>query len=412
MKITLIQSYFHNVWESLWAGYLKSYCDKNLVEEHEWNFYHGNFDSDEEIIKDASKSNVVAFSCTTPTFKRGHNLAKKIRERSELNPIIVFGGWHPSTAKVQIDNVINGVFFGEGEKAFCHLLKNVNMYRHRYLEEKKEYNVIPIQFNELPWPNRDFIHQNKFLDLCEEMCGERIISFQSRRGCMMNCSMCGERCMSGKGVRIRDNADLLDEIEFSFDRYAATMFKFVDPTWSYPKSHAKDFCEQKIKRNTFKWEAMAHASYLDKNLINLMAESNCLQMNIGCESGSQRVLNEIRKGTTIQQIKRVFKWGKDAGIKMRAFFMIGLERDMKEVEMTKQLIRDISPDLFGLTILCPYPGTDYYKDEFENEKWEDVDEYNSFWSTKYFSNEGFKQIQKDINKEFHHILIGHQKDNI
>jgi radical SAM superfamily enzyme YgiQ (UPF0313 family) len=229
----------------------------------------------------------------------------------------------------------------------------------------------------------------------------------------MSCAMCGEKCMSGKGVRFRDNTDLLDEIEYTYNKYNASMFKFVDPTWSYPKSVAKDFCNKKINRNNFKWEGMVHASYLDRELMQLMKEANCIQMNVGCESGSQKILNKIKKGTTISQIKKVFKIGRDLKIDMRAFFMIGHpDETIEDIEMTKQLIRDISPDVLGVTILCPYPGTSFYRDEFKDEDWSKVDEYHSFWYTNNFTNGDLVKIQKDINKEFNHILVNHQKGNI
>jgi anaerobic magnesium-protoporphyrin IX monomethyl ester cyclase len=405
MRITFISPKFHNVWEPLGPAYIKAYCDKNLIKEHEWNFFHGNFDSEKDMIACAVQSSVVAFSCTTSTFRNGYEIAKRIKEINK-DVLIVFGGWHPTTALIDADKVIDVVIYMEGEVPFYRLLKDF----HRDFVDTILVSK-PLPFDELPWPDRQFIHQERFLDLCEEMCGERIISFQSRRGCMMNCTMCGENCMSGNGeVRVRDSDDLLDEIEFMFDKYNATMFKFVDATWSYPKSAAKEFCAKKILRNGFKWEGMVHASYLDKDLMNLMMHSNCVQMNVGCESGSQRVLNSMKKGTTVQQIKKVFKWGKDLGINMRAFFMLGLEESIEEIEMTKQLIRDIKPDVLGVSILCPYPGTKYYRDEFKDMDWSKVDEYNSFWETQSFTKERFEQIQKDIYTEFEDVVVHHQKE--
>jgi len=404
MKITFIVPKFHNIWEPIGVGYIKAFCDKFSWRFNEWNFFHGNFTSEDEIIKEASKSDIVAFSCTTSTFQKGYEIARKIKEINS-KVFIVFGGWHSTTSFINTDSVINEVIRGEGEQEFKRFLSTFPY---------KASDIFPskIEFKNLPWPDRDFIQQDKFLDLCEKQCGERILSFQSRRGCMMNCTMCGEYCMSGKGVRIRDNDDLLDEIEYTFDKYNATMFKFVDPTWSYPKSHAKEFCVKKMLRNSFKWESMVHASYIDKELMTLMMHSNCIQMNVGCESGSQRILNAMKKGTTPHQIKKVFKWGKELGIQMRAFFLIGLEETIEEIELTKQLIRDIAPNFLGVSILSPYPGTKYYRDKFKNEDWETIDMHNSFWSTKYFSNKDLYKIQKEIYVEFKDIVIYHQRYKI
>jgi len=405
MKITMIAPKYHNVWEPLGLGYIKAYTDTYINRDIEWNFFHGNFDSEEEMYNTGIESDIVAFSCTTPTYRKAYELAKRIKK---TNPrvCVVFGGWHPTTAKIWADPVIDVVIYGEGEKPFYRLVKS-------FYQQNKLASICMqhnLDYKSIPWPDRAFIKQEKFLDLCENMCGERILSFQSRRGCMMNCSMCGEYCMTEQKVRTRDNDDLLDEIEETFDKYKATMFKFVDPTWSYPKSHAKEFCVKKMLRNSFKWESMVHASYLDDDLMSLMMFSNCVQMNVGCESGSQTILNSMKKGTTINQIKNAFRIGKEFGIQMRAFFMIGMPNEtLKDIELTKQLIRDIEPDVLGVTILCPYPGTDYYKEEFEGLDWEGVDEYNSFWSTQHFSNKELVDIQAEINEEFQDVIVGHQK---
>lgn len=417
MKITFISPKFHNVWEPLGIGYIKSYCDKNAERKHEWKFFHGNFCDEDDMILEASKSDLVAFSCTTSTFQDATRIANEIKSLSRIwsskqySPRMIMGGWHPTTLRKVDNDIFQGAFFGEGEQPFCNALDN---FKDAFFSTNvRRFKAFPLEFSELPWPDREFIQQDKFLDLCEKQCGERILSFQSRRGCMMNCAMCGERCMSSKGVRYRDSDDLLDEIENVFSKYNGTMFKFVDPTWSYPKFVAKEFCKKKILRNSFKWEAMVHASFLDEELMTLMMHSNCKQMNVGCESGSQRILNDMRKGTTVNRIKKVFKIGKDLGIQMRAFFMIGLPNETeKDIELTKQLIRDIEPDVLGVSILCPLPGTDFYRDEFEDKDWSKVDEYNSFWSTIHFSNEELYKIQKEIYTEFKNIVVGHQKYKI
>ena len=97
---------------------------------------------------------------------------------------------------------------------------------------------------------------------------------------------------------------------------------------------------------------------------------------------------------------------------MRAFFLIGLEETIEEIELTKQLIRDIAPNFLGVSILSPYPGTKYYRDKFKNEDWETIDMHNSFWSTKYFSNKDLYKIQKEIYVEFKDNVIYHQRYKI
>ena len=99
---------------------------------------------------------------------------------------------------------------------------------------------------------------------------------------------------------------------------------------------------------------------------------------------------------------------------MRAFFILGLPQETNEtIEETKQLIRDINPNVFGITLLAMYPGTLYYRDELKNVDWSKCGEYtNDFWYTKNFTNEQLKLIIREFNIEFYDKLVKHQKENI
>ena len=410
MKITFIHPYYHNIFESLGIGYIVSYLKKHYVGDLDINFFHGNFNSEEDILKGCKGSNVVALSATTTTFKSAYGLAKKIKELNKKVKI-VFGGWHVSTAKTWIDNIIDHIVYGEGEVQFYKLIQS-----NRWKDKSILYNnKSQIEFSELPWPDREFIVQEKTLKLCEDICGERIISFQSRRGCPMSCKMCGEHNISGKGVRVRDTDDLLDEIKYTSKKYNATQIKFVDPTWCYPKKAAIDFCEKKISRGVgIKWEAMVHANFVDKELLKLMKQSNCKQINVGCESGSQKLLNDMNKGVTVEKIKKVFKWGHELDIEMRGYFLLGMPNETWEtIEETKKLIREIKPDVVGFTILTPFPGSYFYKDEYKDLDWSGCSEYdNDFWHSNSLTNQQLKDIQKQLNIEFKDALVDHQKDKI
>ena len=213
-------------------------------------------------------------------------------------------------------------------------------------------------------------------------------------------------------IRLRDVEDLCNEIEYVNHKYDITRIKFVDPTWAFPVESVISFCDEYNKRNIeLPWEAMAHAAYLTEDIMSYMASSGCDQLNIGVESGNQQILNSIRKGVTIDKIKKVFYWGKKVGINMRAFFMIGYPDETEEtIKDTINLIEQIEPDVFGCTILTPYPGSDFYREEFKHEDWSNANEYNNdFWYSKNYPNCGLKRIQKLLNERFNHILVGHQK---
>lgn len=406
MKIVFIQPYFKNVWEPLGIGYISSFIKKFYFDYLDVRFYHGNFDNENDIINGCKDADIVAFSCTTPTFKNGVELATKIKQINKKCEV-VFGGWHVTALGVieEYKNIIDEIIVGEGELPFLHLLDD------RYMDYYR-----PTPFETLSWPDRELIKQDRMLDVCENMCGKRIASFQSRRGCPMRCVFCAEKCMTGDyHIRVRDPEDVLDEIEYVNEKYKITHFKFVDPTWSFPKKATFDFCDAKIKRgNKLPFEAMIHAAFTTKEMLEVAKEAGCNQLNVGVESGSQKLLNDMKKGVTVEKIKKVFKWGKELGISMRGFFILGmLNESLETVEQTRQLIHEISPDVFGVTLLTPFPGSNLYSNKYKNIDWSGCDEYtNNFWRTKNFTNAQLKYIQSKFNDEFKDILVAHQRGKI
>jgi len=403
MKVTFISPYYSNIWENIGIGYIISYCKKNYDGDVEFVSMHDNFDRFSDIINSALESDIVAFSCTSPTYSRGISIAKLIKL---INPgvHIVFGGWHVTATKT-IESPVDQIIVGEGERAFLEVMKG---NRTPIIS-----NLDVLSFSELPWPDRVAIRNGRHLDWCEKTYGERIASFQSRRGCPMSCTFCSERLMSNNNVRIRDPEDTLDEIEYVSKKYRIDRFKFIDPTHGYPKLAAISFCKEKIRRNNrLPWEAMSHAAFITKDILKLMKESGCMQINIGIETADPYILKDIKKGVTIKKIEKVFKWCDEVGLDTRGFFMIGFPNETgKSYKLTKEFIKKIKPKVVGFTILAPYPGNSYYSEEYKDVDWSKVDEYsNDIWSTKNYTNSELKDTQENFATEFANKLPLHQRE--
>jgi radical SAM superfamily enzyme YgiQ (UPF0313 family) len=410
MKITLIEPKYFNIWESIGLAYIAAFCKKNFKGSLDVDYYQGYFDSDEKILLEARDSDVVAFSCTSPTFQHGVRLARRLKE---LNPGVrtVFGGFHVSALGEKVEeDCIDQVIVGEGEKAFL-----------RILEGNTDRIVCgePAGFDEMPWPDRDVIRNYRTIDLCQQMIGRRIASFQANRVCPFRCIFCAEKTVTGpfsrrtNPVRSRSITDLLNEIEFIAKKYNLDYFKFVDATFDTSPEYVIAFCEEKIRRNLpLEWECMIHASIATKDMFPLLKRANCNQINVGCESGSPKVLRDMKKGTTVDKIKKVFRWAKECGLERRAFFLLGMPTETKEdILMTERLVEEIQPDVFGVTILCPYPGSDLYDHtKMKDIEWEMTDEYsNDFWSTEHFSNRELKTWQQYLTNKFKDKLAWHHK---
>ena len=412
-KVILVQPYYENIWEPIGLGFIAGYLKKHFVGELDLQCFQGNFDTDETIISASIGADVVGFSCTSPAWLHALRLAAAIKKESPQTRT-VFGGFHPSALPqdcIEHDQV-DQVVIGEGEESFLDI---VNGKTDAIIMGTKP----PMQ--DLPWPDREIIKNHRTVDLCESMNGKRIASFQCNRVCPVACAFCAERVITGKfhkrnnPIRSRDVSELCDEIEHVTKQLDINYFKFVDATFDISPEFVIEFCKEKIKRgNTTEWECLIHCSFTTPEMFLWLKKAQCHQVNMGVESGSDKILKDIGKGLRVKRVKKAFGWAKDAGIERRGFFLFGMPNETREdLLLTENLIDEIKPDVVGFTILCPYPGTAFYDPKkHKNMDWEKADEYsNDFWSTDHFTNIELKAQQAYFKAKYDLLLCERLADS-
>jgi anaerobic magnesium-protoporphyrin IX monomethyl ester cyclase len=414
MKVTLVHGKYFNSWEALGLGYVGAYL-KSHMKDIEVDFYQGCFDDDETIIQGCLDSDVVAFSCTTPTFPHAVSTARALKQ---INPAVhtVVGGYHPSA--VPHDCLVEGidqVVAGEGEAAMLDVVMG---------NRDKIVRGRAMEFTELPWPDRDLIKNERNIQAAYGDNSKRITSFLGQRACPFMCKFCLDgfnKVLYGEAkkapVRHRPVSDLLDEMEEVVRAYRLDLVKFSDPTWNTDVDWVMDFCREKIRRGLLvPFYPNIHAALCTEQMIHLMAEAGCEQIAVGIESGSPKILKQIGKGLTLHSIRRCMEWAKKAGILVRGYFILGMPDETEEdLRLTESLAEELELDEYGFSLLCPYPGTQMY-DTIKHLPidWELADEYsNDFWGTKHLTNHQLKEWQHYLSEKFrekltwHNRLLGH-----
>ena len=277
MKVSLIQPRYFNIWEAIGHGYIGGYIKREFKGKLEIDFFQGHFDDDRTIVQGARDSDVVGFSCTSPTFRHAVSLARQLKK---LNPRIrtVFGGFHPSAVPEDCleEEAVDQVVVGEGEHAFLRILNG----EEAPLIDGEAFAAL----NEV-MPDRHLIKNGRTVDLCEKMAGIRATSFQSVRVCPFRCAFCAERIVTGvynratNPLRLREAGHLLDEIEEATRDYSLNYLKFADATWNTSREQTGkvfEFCEEKLRRNfRVPWEANVHATYATREMIFIMKKAGC-----------------------------------------------------------------------------------------------------------------------------------------
>jgi radical SAM superfamily enzyme YgiQ (UPF0313 family) len=100
---------------------------------------------------------------------------------------------------------------------------------------------------------------------------------------------------------------------------------------------------------------------IDLEMLSKMKQAGCKELDFGVESGSQKILDFLGKGITVEQIKRSFKWVNEVGIDGGMYLIIGVPGEtQKDIEMTKKLIAECKPKLINVFFLTPIPGIEIF----------------------------------------------------
>lgn len=409
MKVVLVHGRFANSWEAQGLGYIGAYLRRHAPDV-ELGFFQGCMDDDETILAGTADADIVAFGCTSPSMRHALGLAGRIKAE---NPAahIVFGGYHPSALPDQTvaHPAVDQVVVGEGEAAMLDIVRG---------DRTSVRHGRPMDFAELPWPDRDLIRNERNIEVAQRDTGRRITSFHSHRGCPFGCLFCADGatgCIFGKHVRFRPVSDLLDEIAVVVDRYGLDFIKFSDGTWNAPPNWALYFCRHKAARGlTIPFFANVHAALASAELFQAMAEAGCREIGLGIESGSERILKSICKGITLDMVRRAVRQAKDAGLSIRGYFMVGSpEETESDLEATEQFAAELELDEYGFSLMAPFPGTAYHgrdPERFADVDWAAVDEYdNAFWSTRHMTNARLREWQARLCERFGRRLTGRQR---
>lgn len=388
------------MWEPLNLGYLAAYV-KKYIPDLEIEVFSQAFDSDNEIIHAAQNADFAGFGCTTPQMKNALELAYRMKL---VNPGIrtVFGGYHPSSMAFETrqNNMVDHAVVGEGEEGLLSLLKGNRM------------GVIisePVEdLDSLPVPDRQLMKAERHIEVAQKETKERITSVQASRGCPFRCLPCSNVNIHGAHIRVRTAANVIMEMKMLQQQFNLDFIKFCDATFNTSISRVMEFSKQAQELGlNIPWGANIHPAIGSLEMFQEMKKAGCRELWIGAESGSPKILKELRKGVTVDRIKEVFKWTKELGFIRRAYFLIGSpSENAEDIALTEKLAEELDADVYGVTILCPYPGTDLFDSgKYSAQDWSRADEYgNTFYRNKSFTNEELWKIRTRLADKFKNSL--------
>jgi radical SAM superfamily enzyme YgiQ (UPF0313 family) len=208
----------------------------------------------------------------------------------------------------------------------------------------------------LPPPARDLVPLARYLAF------DSHASVVTSRGCPYECIFCSAPAWTGRSVRYRTPSLCVDEIE----ELAAQGFREItieDDLFTLYRKHFMAVCGELVRRDTgIRWNAFSRVDTISPEIVETMARAGCQAICFGVESGSQEVLDLVKKRSSLDKVKEAMRMTQDVGISALASFIIGLPGETEEtlrktVEFANELHQEFG-SLYGFHILSPFPGTE------------------------------------------------------
>lgn len=290
---------------------------------------------------------------------------------------------------------------------------NINEENHNKIIIHNPDRIPLDNLDELPFVSKVY---QKFLnvdDYAYAFAQKPMIQIVSARGCPNKCNFCSyPSTMGGRLFRTRSTNDLVDEIEYILTEMPEIKEIFIeDDTFTVNNERVIDFCEEIINRNLNPvWSCNTRVD-LPFEVMSKMKQAGCRLLVTGYESGSQKVLDEIKKGITLQQSLDFSKNTKKLGIKVFGCFMIGLKGDnLDTINETFEFAKKVYPDMCFFQQAVSFPGTEFY-DWVKNEgylitedysKWLNNDGYlNCLVNYPYASSEEIEKIRDNLMSKYY-----------
>jgi len=214
-----------------------------------------------------------------------------------------------------------------------------------------------------PWPARESIEMSRYVEVWRTHHGMGSVSLITARGCPYHCRWCSHEVF-GKTHRRRKPESVADELGWLIDRYQPQMAWMADDVFTIHHGWLFQYATE-LKRRGLRlpFECISRAARLNRKVVETLAEMGCFRVWIGSESGSQRILDAMERGVTVEQVQSAVALCKSAGIQTGMFLMWGYEgEELSDIEATVEHVKKTDPDIFFTTVAYPIQGTPYFSD--------------------------------------------------
>ena len=370
----------------------------------------GNFKAD---LKEFQPNYLVA-NIATPTFKSDMMTVQLAKEIVPNICTIVKGApfLTYNTNTIYENPFIDYVIIGEAELTLKDILDGVPdneilgiCYRENFQPVKNDKRPFIDNLDILPFPARHLV-DNSIYKRPDNGKVQAVVKVA--RGCPFHCFFCLATPVSGAKVRTRSPENIVAELKECVEKYNIKNFLFWSDIFNFNREWTLKLC-QKIIESGLKitWSSNTRADTMDDEMAKMMYKSGCRLVSIGVESGSQKMLDNIGKKITLDDIRNTVKILKKNKIKIYNYFVIGLPWETeKTVEETIKFAIELDSNFISFYTATPLPGTKYFAYAMLNKLVEGNLDFRSAYyepvvRSEHLSKERIFELHKQAVKRFY-----------
>ena len=346
-----------------------------LEDGHEVTYLEGLFYSLEEVLEKLGEiaPDFIGVTLTSVDWENSRWMLNEIKERFP-GCVLAAGGIHPTLWGERCFEECEGldlIVYGEGEETMRELAASLGkgepldgvkglVFRRDGSLVRTPGRPVVEDIDTLPFPSHGLADIAAYLPsptFYRRLPHANIIG---ARGCPYNCIF----CHTDRHVRMRSASSIADEIELLYREHGVRDIAFWDDTFTLSEERAFLFCDEMIRRDIrVDWAVNARVDRVTGKLLAKMREAGCWRVLYGIESGVQKNLDRIRKGTTLEQIREAVGLTSEAGIEAYGTFMFGIPGETFEEGLeTIDFACSLPLDYAVFVNLTPLPGSEVYDD--------------------------------------------------
>jgi len=316
---------------------------------------------------------VVGLSCVTWNWSEGRRLAQAIRAQHPGLPLVV-GGAHVNAVRAQAlaeAPEFDYAFYGDAEQPFCSLVSTLSSggtptpmdgfaFRAQGRIVASDRDAFLPDLDGAPLPERGLLGLAAYRPSPQSYRRLPFAAVFGSRGCPGRCTF----CHTVQRTRLRSAESIVAEVRLLQRQYGVREVLFYDDNFTLDRQRVLRLCHLLGReRIDLSWAASARVDTLDPELLAAMKAAGCWRLLLGIETGSQRLLDQVRKGITLDQVRAATRLIHAAGIQTYGMFILGFPTETyAEGLATIAFMKSLPPDFVNVSSLTPFPGTRIYEE--------------------------------------------------